>query len=548
MNAGVSVVGVCRQLASVSDQILYPVLLAVVVLFAGLVLVLLPLSWTAFLMLSAGACVLILLRPVVGLYLLVLAIPFGSLREINLGVVSVGGAEVLAALTLAAWLARMLARRQVRTLHPPLLLPLLIVLLVGSFSVMGALSLQWSLKGLLVWLELLAVYLLVVNLADSRDARILAILVLFAGCLEALLGLYQFFGRVGPEGFLLFDRFMRAYGTFEQPNPYGGYLALILPLALSLFLARWRWRRPSELLTWALAGLSLGLMGAALVMSWSRGAWLGFAAGAIVVAVAGLWCRAFSALRGGVLGGLAGGVLGFLWLATWGPGVASAALVGPLAGLGMGLAVFVSLRLRRLWLLAAVALVLVVMLAGLGGEDLLPAAMAQRFSDLLPYVQVSDVRGVHVTDENYAVVERLAHWEAALGMLTDHPWLGVGIGNYVPTYPAYALPGWKDPLGHAHNQYLNVAAETGLVGLAAYLLLFAACAWHAWGAARSLSGYAQGVALGVLGVLGAFATHSLFDNLYVHGMNMHLALLLGLVFVLSTKRGESVVQTNRFDP
>jgi putative inorganic carbon (HCO3(-)) transporter len=544
VNAGVSVVGVWRQLASLSDQTLYPVLLTVVVLIAGLVLVLLPLSWIALLMLSAGACVLILLRPVVGLYLLVLAIPFGSLKEISLGVVSVGGAEIVAALTLAAWLLRMLARREVRTLHPPLLLPLLIVLVVGSFSVLGALSLQWSLKGLLVWLELLAVYLLVVNLADGRDARILAVLVLVAGCLEALLGMYQFFGRVGPEGFLLFDRFMRAYGTFEQPNPYGGYLALILPLALSLFLISWRWRRPSELATWALAGLSLALMGGALVMSWSRGAWLGLAAGAILVAIAGLWHRAFSALRGGVLSGLAGGLLGFLWLGAGGPGLAVAAL----AGIGTGLTVSVSLRLRRLWLLAAVALVLLVMLVALGGEALLPQAVAQRFSDLLPYTQVPDVRRVQLTDENYAVVERLAHWEAALRMLSDRPLLGVGIGNYVPTYPAYAVPGWKDPLGHAHNQYLNVAAETGLVGLVAYLVLFAAFAGHAWGAVRSVTGYAQGMALGVLGVLGAFATHSLFDNLYVHGMNMHLALLLGLVSVLSVKRGESIVQADRFDP
>jgi len=54
---------------------------------------------------------------------------------------------------------------------------------------------------------------------------------------------------------------------------------------------------------------------------------------------------------------------------------------------------------------------------------------------------------------------------------------------------------------------------------------------------REVSGYWQGVALGILGVLAAFAVHSLFDNLYVHGMNMHLAILLGLIYAL-TKRCE----------
>jgi putative inorganic carbon (HCO3(-)) transporter len=543
VNASVSVSGACRRLGLVSEHALYPALVAVLAVVAGLALVLLPVSWAASLVVAVGVVVLILLRPVLGLYLLVLAIPFGSLKEISVGAISVGGAEAMAALTVAAWLAHMLAHRDVRTARAPLLVPLLAFLFVASCSMIGALSLQWSLKGLLVWLELLAVYLLVVNLVGSREVRIMVLVILLAGGLEALLGIYQFLGRVGPEGFVLFDRFMRAYGTFDQPNPYGGYLALILPLALSLFLGRWAWRGPWDVATWLLAALSLGLMGLALVMSWSRGAWLGFVAGAAVVAIVGFWYRAFSALRAGVLGGFGTGALGFAWLGTWGPGVAAASLLGALAGVGTGVGVFVSLRRRWAWLLAVAAVLLVVMLIALAGDSLLPTAIADRFSDFLPYAQVIDVRGVQLTDENFAVVERLAHWEAAWGMLEDHPLLGVGVGNYVPTYPSYALPGWKDPLGHAHNYYLHVAAETGIAGLAAYALLVAACFWQGWLATRSLTGPAQGVALGVLGVLGAFAVHSLFDNLYVHGMNMHVAMLLGLLAVFVRERGEAVVQT-----
>jgi len=542
VNASASVIGAWRQLGPSSERILYSALVAVLVLVAGLALALLPLSWAAYVTVAAGVLLLILIRPVIGLYLLVLAIPFGSLKEISIGVIVMGGAEALAALTLAAWLARMLARRDVRTHHPPLLVPLLIFLFVACFSIMSALSLQWSLKGLLLWLELLAVYLLVVNLVGLKEAKLMVVLILLAGCLEALLGIYQFVGRVGPEGFVLLDRFMRAYGTFQQPNPYGGYLALILPLAMSLFLARWRWRGLWDLVTWCLAAVSLCLVGVALVMSWSRGAWLGFAAGAAVVVVVGIWQRVFSELRSGVLGGLAGAALGIAWLRTWGPSVVLTSVLGALAGMGTGLGIYVSLRRRWPWLLVILALLLVSMLMALGGDTLLPSAITQRFSDFLPYIQLPNVRGVHVTDENFAVVERLAHWEAALWMLGDHPILGVGIGNYVPTYPAYALPGWKDALGHAHNYYLHVAAETGLVGLAAYLFLLGACFRHGWSAVRSLKGAYQGVALGVLGVLTAFATHSLFDNLYVHGMNMHLAMLLGLLFVFHGRREVSVVQ------
>jgi putative inorganic carbon (HCO3(-)) transporter len=542
VNARVSVASASRRLSLIRGQALYPVLVTTLVLIVGLAVAVLPLTWAAYLTLSAGALVLILLRPVLGLYLLVFAIPFGSLKEVSLGVISVGGAEALAAMTVAAWLVRMLTRREVRIPHPPLLVPLLMFLFVATFSVLGAFSLQWSMKGLLVWVELLAVYLLTVNLVSPKDARVIVILLLMAGCLEALLGAYQFFGRVGPEGFVLFDRFMRAYGTFDQPNPYGGYLALILPLAMSLFLARWQWRDLWGLLTGALAAAALVLMGAALVMSWSRGAWLGFAAGAAVVVLAGFWHRAFSSIRGAVLGGLAGAGLTFMWLRTGGPGMVTASVLGALAGTGMGLGIYVSLRRRWPWLLGVLLLLLATMLVALGGESLLPSSITQRFTDLLPYTRVQDVRGVHVTDENFAVVERLAHWEAALGMIADSPLLGVGVGNYVPRYPAYALPGWRDPLGHAHNYYLHVAAETGLVGLAAYLFFLAVCFGRGWSAVRTLTATNQAVALGVLGVLGAFATHSLFDNLYVHGMNMHLAILLGLLFVFNRQRGESIVQ------
>ncbi len=544
MKSGVSIGGLSRPAGLITDPILHRALLVALVPLIGLATVYLPLTEAIVLIVGSGSLISILVRPVIGLYLLIFAIPFGSLKEISFGVIDVGGAEALAALTIMAWLARMAAGREIKTVHPPLFVPLLIFLGVISFSLLGSLSLQWSLKGLLVWLELLAIYLFVVNVVDGRQVKIIVIFILLAGCLEGLLGFYQFFGRRGPEGFLLFDRFIRAYGTFEQPNPYGGYLALILPLALGLFLARWPWRDRWTIITWALAGLSLALMGAALVMSWSRGAWLGFLAGVVLVALAGFWHRALNDFMGGGFAGLASAGLGTIWFYTPSSGSVLAPLLGGLAGLGTGLSISVALHRRWAWLLLVFLLVFGGVFLFLGGERLLPPAVAQRFSDFLPYLEMPDVRAVHVTDENFAVVERLAHWQAALGMLNDHPLLGVGIGNYAPVYPGYALPGWEDPLGHAHNYYLHIAAESGLLGLGAYLLLILACFWHGWHTLREATGCWQGVALGIFGVLGAFAVHSLFDNLYVHGMNMHLAILLGLMYVLTKRCEVSVVETS----
>ena len=56
-------------------------------------------------------------------------------------------------------------------------------------------------------------------------------------------------------------------------------------------------------------------------------------------------------------------------------------------------------------------------------------------------------------------------WTAALDMLRDHPWLGVGPDNFRWRFASYSgVP--ADNLGiHAHDQYLEALADTGVLGL-----------------------------------------------------------------------------------
>jgi O-antigen ligase len=65
---------------------------------------------------------------------------------------------------------------------------------------------------------------------------------------------------------------------------------------------------------------------------------------------------------------------------------------------------------------------------------------------------------------------------AALQMFADHPFLGIGYGNYETHYHRYArdiaLDGRREER-QAHSLYLEVAAETGVVGLAAFGALIA---------------------------------------------------------------------------
>jgi len=458
--------------------------LFVLLLAVGVGLAWLPLPLVTAGLLGTIATALILRRPVWGLILLIPLIPFSPLVSLNVGSFRVGGMEALLVLTLGAWLLRMAAHRQIIVPHPPLLLPWLLWLgaVLASWTV--ALSLGDALTETLKWVEMLALYLFIVANVERRHLPWLIGAMLLTGMAQAALGLYQFLFRVGPEGFLLFGgRFLRAYGTFRQPNPFGGYLGLVLPVAYSLLL----WgltdsrqpptgsRRLSPLPT-LYSLLPFGLMVAALYASQSRGAWVGFAAAVVVV----------SLVRGG-----------------------------------------------RTAALAALAVAALAALGAAGAFQPLPPTIAQRFGDVLAVANIPDIATAEVTDANFAAIERLAHWGAALNMWRDHLWLGVGFGNYAAIYPAYAIGRWLDPLGHAHNYYLNVGAETGLIGLLAYGLFWLNAFRLGWQAVRRSRGFQRAVAVGGLGVLTHLSVHNLVDNLFVQGMYLHIGIVLALLCLMA---------------
>lgn len=183
-------------------------------------------------------------------------------------------------------------------------------------------------------------------------------------------------------------------------------------------------------------------------------------------------------------------------------------------------------------IVAAAALAWILVIFGL--TDLLPASISARIGDLGDYIGLVDVARTEVTDASFSVIERLAHWQAAINMWTDHPWLGVGPGNYATVYELYRLPRWQDALGHAHNVYLNIAGESGVLGLLGYLLLWAAGIWQALRSTASNRRFVAAVGAGVLGGLVHATVHNVFDNLWVQHIYLVLALMFGLLAVLNS--------------
>lgn len=94
------------------------------------------------------------------------------------------------------------------------------------------------------------------------------------------------------------------------------------------------------------------------------------------------------------------------------------------------------------------------------------------------------------TMRDMSAMLRLYTWETALRLFLSNPLLGVGTGNYEIVIPMH----WNGPeanhfsvhgqiMHQAHNEYLEVAAEQGLIGIAALLATITialAYAWDAW--------------------------------------------------------------------
>lgn len=432
--------------------------------------------WTALGVLAAVAVIVCAVaEPSFALAVALVAAPFQPLERVTLQL-PIDSGQALLALALFSYLLRWLAERQ---LHEP------IGLCCGAPFVAGAIFLGVGLVSFVSardfsdWLfecvKLVQLLLIGLIVANERDVRRRALIVgaLFASAFgQSLLGIFQHhvFGS-GPKEFLLpgTDRY-RAYGTFEQPNPFGGYLGLVWPVA---------------------AGMALHLL------RMKRCVWSGAAA---MVALVGVYGVYVSGSRGALI------------------------------GVGLAVAAMAAALLPRpgRWLAAGVCGVLLAFAAGVLP---IPASLDAQLAE---YGDI-DVRDAYLTPINFSTIERLAHWQAAIRMAEAHPWLGVGLGNYAAAYDDYRLIVWVNALGHAHNYYLNLLAETGVLGLLMYLAWWGTAAVMWWRARRN-GPRVNFLVVGLLGALGHLLAHSVFDNLYVANSHLVLGVWLGLGTALTVDR------------
>lgn len=168
--------------------------------------------------------------------------------------------------------------------------------------------------------------------------------------------------------------------------------------------------------------------------------------------------------------------------------------------------------------------ILLVVAAALGSGSLLRGE--QTFRRMLA--------GLVEPDRNPGIEMRLDAWHEAVRLFQAHPIAGTGIGTYDEA--AYQLenatadPLFKGKGWHAHNVYLHILAESGIIGLAAWCYLWFVIGARLAGGWRRAAPPVRSDISGALCAAGAFLTLSMTEVLI--GARVHASLRMNVTIVL----------------
>lgn len=252
-------------------------------------------------------------------------------------------------------------------------------------------------------------------------------------------------------------------GCFLNRNHFGGFVAMLSPIALALAhhaLSQRRWL--TSLFYLALTGVMM----ATVFLSLSRGAMLAMTAGLSVTAV----------------------VIAFRHRALWG------------------------------------CLLLALMLAG--GTAILSQSPAVR----------ERLQGIHKPGELNSVQSRLAEWRESLRVWPDYPILGAGMNALRMVYPQRRQTSVGARLIHAENEYIQLLAEGGLIGVGLSLALLVAMRRRIREAAIPIPDV---IGIAVTGALTVTGVHCFFD--FPAHLPLYTLVLGSLVGLLLTPPSASLV-------
>ena len=395
------------------------------------------------------------------------------------------------------WVAKAVSEKQMRIRIPATVWPIVALWVWGLLQTVSkqdetgkrfavSLDVEATRLALEVLGILLAAFLIFANFFASGK-RLLwfrSFLVLF-GLAMAVFGLVQKFSWNGKYFWLIQPSTLPTspFGSFVNHNHFAGYLEMIAPIGLAMIMVRSVYR---EIMIFY--GFALVMMSVAVFLSLSRGGMISLMAGLIFVVVFGAK-SALERFRGEELQSRKPVIL--------------------LQTLAV-LLVVVAIAFGVIWT---------------GGDEVLDRAREVEVK--------SELRGVDDSQQGF-FESREWIWRDTMAMIRANWQMGVGLGAYETAYPLFTKSNGSVIVSQAHNDYLQVVADCGVIGgvLAVWFLIVLFRDLR-----RAMSHHEKvmsGMALGCGGGLVALLVHSLFDfNLQLPS---NALLFLALVAVISNIR------------
>jgi O-antigen ligase len=140
-------------------------------------------------------------------------------------------------------------------------------------------------------------------------------------------------------------------------------------------------------------------------------------------------------------------------------------------------------------------------------------------------------------EERFAALEedhisRLSVWQDSLGIVRDYPVLGTGLGTFENAYMRYQTTMPRFLFDHAHNDYVELVTDTGVVGLLLGMgmaLVFVRMVFRRWRRKHGMFGKCIGA--GGLASVVAIAVHSFTDfNLHIPANALLFAVISALTY------------------
>ncbi len=199
--------------------------------------------------------------------------------------------ESAAGIAITAWIFKKIISREFKIVHTDLNYAIFGFFLVSLMSLINVIGPDYdytfvSVKGFIgkVTEYVLLYFIIVESIKTKKQFRNIIGIILFSCLLIGSDGIFQkFFGFDFMRGRETFDLNFsnRLTASFKNPNHFGGWLSMVLPITMSLSLfgpKRQKWLRGAF-------GILSALLFICLLLTASRGAWLGFVGAILLMGV-----------------------------------------------------------------------------------------------------------------------------------------------------------------------------------------------------------------------------------------------------------------------